>query len=670
MKIIRFNRDQLPEFNNPVITIGAFDGFHLGHRSIIDRVCSIAKSRNSDSILISFDPHPRKILDQKNEQNYLLNTVEEKIELLSETELNYLILVPFNFEFSQLVAEEYIENFIIKNFKPQSLVIGFDHRFGMNSAGNINMLQEYASKGNFELIEIPKKEIEQDKISSSLIRDYISSNNFEYVTKLLGRPYLIKGKIVRGLNIGNKLGYPTANIDILEKSKLIPNPGIYASLLRYNQKSYRGLLYIGTRPTIGDKLNISIEVHIKDFQEDIYNQEITLEIIQFIREDLKFQSLDDLKRQIQRDDIVINEVLDRYDLTMLHLKKDPKIAVAILNYNGEQILKTYLHTVFEHLPKNTQLYVIDNGSSDQSMLYVAQKFPEIKRILLGQNNGFAGGYNKGINQITDVDYILLLNSDVRVSGEWIEPLVQRMQSNPLIMACQPKILSDQNPNYFEYAGAAGGMIDLLGYSFSRGRMMHQIEADQGQYNDARQIFWASGAAIMVNAKMFKSIGGFDQDYFAHQEEIDLCWRIQRAGGQVWYEPNSKVYHLGGGTLDYSNPRKTYLNFKNNLATIFKNVPYWYLIILLPIRLILDMLIACRCLLAGKWLLSYKIIEAYLVSILSTPYLMHKKEIYHQKIGRNSIGPEKFKGVLWGSLFVHYYLFNHRVYKDIPKHYRD
>lgn len=669
MKVLRLHTDELPQFKRPVITIGAFDGFHLGHREIVNRVCNIAKAQNSDSVLITFDPHPRKILDQDNSQKYLLNSTEEKIALMSESELDYLILVPFSIEFSQMVAEEYVENFLIRFFQPETLVIGFDHRFGMNSEGDVRLLKKFSDQGKFRLVEISRQEMEEDKISSTAIRNHILNNDLQAASKLLGRPYPLYGKVVRGQQVGSQIGYPTANITPSDPSKLLPNPGVYAAILHKDGMEYNGLLYIGNRPTLGAQLSQTIEIHIKDFNENIYNQNVFIDIIEFIRPDQKFEDLKALKDQISRDDQAIGFALERHRILNTGKKKNPLVAVVILNYNGEKFIMDYLPSVFENLPQNCQLYLIDNASTDQSLLLVSQKYPEIKRIKLAKNYGFAEGYNKGLSQI-NADYFLLINSDIRVEGDWISPLIRRMQSHPMIMACQPKILSASNPAQFEYAGAAGGAIDLLGYTFSRGRMMHEVEKDLGQYNDARRIFWASGAALMVNAAMYKAMGGFDPDYFAHQEEIDLCWRIQRAGGEIWFEPESKAYHLGGGTLEYTNPRKVFLNFRNNLATIFKNAPIWFLIIILPLRLLLDMMISIRYLLSGKFALTLKVIEAYVISILSTPYLLHKKDLGEQTVERYRIGPEKLNGVLRGSLFVHYYLFRHTKYSDIPKHYLD
>ncbi|MEO6189582.1 MAG: bifunctional riboflavin kinase/FAD synthetase, partial [Saprospiraceae bacterium] len=226
----------------------------------------------------------------------------------------------------------------------------------------------------------------------------------------------------------------------------------------------------------------------------------------------------------------------------------------------------------------------------------------------------------------------------------------------------------KEPHKFEYAGAAGGLMDILGYTFAIGRMLDDVEVDHHQYDVAREIFWASGAAFLVNAKMFRSLDGFDSDYFAHQEEVDLCWRIQRAGGKIWFEPKSEVFHLGGGTLGYDQPNKLFLNFKNNLSTIFKNVPYYYLIVLLPVRFILDFMIGIKYLLSGKFLHFLKIIEAYIVSILSTLYLMYKKDYTNSKIEATSIGPSSIKGILKGSLFIHYYLFDNDKASKLPPQY--
>ncbi|MBK9643160.1 MAG: riboflavin biosynthesis protein RibF [Saprospiraceae bacterium] len=669
MKVIYLQRDPLPKFTNAVVTIGAFDGFHEGHRDIVDQVCAQAKLVGGESVLITFDPHPRQILDQDPANLYLLNSLEEKVFLLGETNLDYLVIVPFTFGFSQMVAEEYIEDFLIKQFSPHTLIIGFDHRFGMNSLGDIQLMHSYADNHSFKLIEIAKKEDEQIKISSTQIREAIQLNDFAKATRLLGRPYMVMGKVVQGQHLGTQIGYPTANLELPEKVKLIPNSGIYAAIAQINNISYDALLYIGSRPTIGEQLQQSIEIHLKNFHGDLYGQQILVEVVEFIRPDRKFENLDQLTDQIKDDDRKITDILFGYHLTEAGLKRSPKVAVVVLNYNGEKYLREYLPDLFKHLPNYAKLYVIDNASSDDSVLFLQHNYPEVKRIILKKNYGYAEGYNKGLAQI-ESDYFILVNSDVKVNEEWIGPLLSRMKADPNNMACQPKILSVSDPGSFEYAGAAGGLIDLLGYTFSRGRMLSLVEKDESQYESAKKIFWSSGAAMMVNAKMFKALGGFDGDYFAHQEEIDLCWRIQRAGGNIWYEPKSRIYHLGGGTLEYTNPRKIFLNFRNNLSTIFKNVPYIYLFILLPFRLMIDFLISIKYLLSGQFILFFKVIEAYVISILSTLYLMHKKDHYNSMIEKAKIGPTQFAGLLRGSLFLHYYLFGNKKTSDIGSQYLD
>ena len=667
MKVLYLGRDAFPEFRNAVVTIGSFDGLHKAHREIIQQVCSLAIAQKGHSVLITFDPHPKSILDPTSSSIKLLTTLEEKIQLLSSTPLDYLVIVPFSFEFSQMMPEEFVENFLIRQFNPSALVVGFDHRFGLNSTGNIGLLRQFEAEGRFRLVVINKKEEGQVKIGSSLIRQAIRSNNFDLVTQQLGRPYSIQGTVVRGKQVGSQIGYPTANIEISNPEKLIPNKGVYAALVCYNERDYNAMLYIGSRPTLGDHLEQTIEVHIMNFDTYLYGEGLEIKIISFIREDEKFGSVNELLEQIKKDHIRIQQVLHRFHLGYASQKLNPEIAVVILNYNGEQYLREYLPTVFQHHPSNHKLYVIDNASTDESLNYLQYQYPEVRRISLKKNYGFAEGYNKGLAQI-DADYFLLLNSDVRVTEDFITPLVRRIQADPMNMAVQPKILSLKEPQKFEYAGAAGGLIDILGYTFAVGRMHEIVEDDEHQYEAPRQIFWSSGAAMLVNAKMFLSIGGFDEDYFAHQEEVDLCWRIQRAGGKIWYEPKARVYHLGGGTLEYHKPGKLFLNFKNNLSTIFKNLPYFYLIFLLPLRFLLDFMISLKYLFSGEFSLSFKVIEAYIISILSTFYLMYKKDHYDTLIEKNRLGPASIQGMLRGSLFFHYYLFGNDRVSKIPAHY--
>jgi GT2 family glycosyltransferase len=247
-----------------------------------------------------------------------------------------------------------------------------------------------------------------------------------------------------------------------------------------------------------------------------------------------------------------------------------KVAVVILNWNGRNFLRTFLPSVIKHSGQ-AEIIVADNASSDDSMDVVREEFPSLKLLLNEKNYGFAGGYNHALSKV-DADYFILLNSDVEVTPGWIEPVIAMMERDSSIAAVQPKILSHADKSTFEYAGAAGGFIDKYGYPFCRGRIFNTLEKDSGQYNDARRIFWATGACMFVRASAFKYVNGFDEKFFAHMEEIDVCWRLQKAGGKIWYCPESTVYHVGGGTLHKGNPHKAYLNFRNNLLMLYKNLP--------------------------------------------------------------------------------------------------
>lgn len=274
-----------------------------------------------------------------------------------------------------------------------------------------------------------------------------------------------------------------------------------------------------------------------------------------------------------------------------------KIAIVILNWNGKKLLERFLPKVIAH-SNNQQVYVIDNGSEDDSVVFTREQFPKVKIIQLDQNYGYAGGYNKGLEEIEE-DVYVLLNSDVEVPENWLKPIEETLSREDDCVALQPKILNLNSPTQFDYAGAAGGYIDQLGYPYCRGRIFDQIEEDQGQYDNSQEIFWASGACLVVRRQSYWQVGGLDADFFAHQEEIDLCWRLQTAGGRILFVPQSVVYHLGGGTLSSSSPRKTYLNFRNSLLLLFKNVKGKNVYLLILYRLILDGLAVLRFLLQLK-----------------------------------------------------------------------
>ncbi|MDR2038352.1 MAG: glycosyltransferase family 2 protein [Bacteroidales bacterium] len=247
-------------------------------------------------------------------------------------------------------------------------------------------------------------------------------------------------------------------------------------------------------------------------------------------------------------------------------------AIVILNWNGCHFLKRFLPGVEEYsqLP-GVSLFVADNASTDDSLQYLQENHPETGVLMLDQNYGFAEGYNRALQQI-EADYYVLLNSDVAVTEGWLAPLIRMMQQKENIAACMPKVCSEASRMSFEYAGAAGGFMDRYGYTFCRGRLFDTVEEDRGQYDSESEIFWATGACCMVRASLFHQAGGFDGQFFAHMEEIDLCWRLKNAGYTIWYTPESTVYHVGGGMLPQSSPFKTYLNYRNNLLMMYKNLP--------------------------------------------------------------------------------------------------
>jgi GT2 family glycosyltransferase len=267
------------------------------------------------------------------------------------------------------------------------------------------------------------------------------------------------------------------------------------------------------------------------------------------------------------------------------------VAVVILNYNGKHFLQKFLPSVIMHSPE-CDVIVADNNSTDGSIEYLQVHFPDTHVIRLLRNEGFSKGYNLALQQI-QATYYILLNSDVEVTSGWIEPLIRLMDSNDTIAASQPKVKSYHQKHMFEYAGAAGGFIDQYGYPFCRGRLFAVIEEDHSQYNDTREIFWATGACMVVRADIYQQMGGLDEHFFAHMEEIDLCWRMKNAGYTIMYCGESVVYHVGGGTLPASNPKKTFLNFRNGIVLLYKNLPEDLLWRVLFIRLVLDGIAAVR-----------------------------------------------------------------------------
>lgn len=275
-----------------------------------------------------------------------------------------------------------------------------------------------------------------------------------------------------------------------------------------------------------------------------------------------------------------------------------KIAVVILNWNGRKMLEKYLNSVVDNLTEGAVVYIADNASTDDSLDFLKNNYPEVKTILLEKNWGFAGGYNKALKQI-EAKYYVLLNSDIEVTPHWLTPLVEFMDNNADVAACQPKLLSYNNRKAFEYAGAAGGFIDRLGYPYCRGRVFDTVEDDNGQYNTRKEIMWATGACLFIRAEDYWDCGGLDDRFFAHNEEIDLCWRLRIKGKKIFCLPESSVYHLGGGTLPKGNPMKTFLNFRNNLTMLYKNLPDDELASVMRWRWLLDYVAAFQTLVLNQ-----------------------------------------------------------------------
>jgi len=619
---IHENIEELLVFKNAVITIGSFDGVHQGHKTIFKHLNTLANKYNGVSVVVTFSPHPRSVIFPSDSSLELLTLKREKIEEISKLDIDHLVIVPFTVEFSQLRAEEYVENFIYKKFNPKCVVIGYDHRFGRNREGDVSLLKEYSPILGFEVIEIEKQSIKEISISSTKIRTALNSGNIKIANDLLGHHYAVIGKVEHGNKLGKQLGFPTANVRIDEKQKLLPPQGIYAATVEYEDQIYGSMLYYGTKPSVEKEGKPLIEVNIFGFDKNIYDEEIIIRFVSFIRKDETFNDLNTLRHQLRLDQVEAQKVLDKH--RTLQVKKDKSVAIVILNFNGAEHLKSYMPDLLAFTPKDsTNIYIVDNASSDESLAWIKKKYPEVTVTYLKKNFGFAEGYNKGLDSI-QADYFLLLNNDVRVSEGWLSPLIARIESDADIVAVQPKIRSDKEPQYFEYAGAAGGCMDVFGYPFCRGRIFDTLEKDHGQYDDPAPIFWTSGAAMLIKSDLFYRAGGFDADFFAHQEEIDLSWRLLRAGYKIYYEPQSIVYHLGGGTLSYSNPHKVFLNFRNNIITLIKNEPGFKFIWLVPIRLVLDTIAAIKFLYDKKSQAAMSIWRAYVYILKNLPYLIQKR----------------------------------------------
>lgn len=336
------------------------------------------------------------------------------------------------------------------------------------------------------------------------------------------------------------------------------------------------------------------------------------------------------------------------------------VSVVILNWNGEKYLNEFLPILLNNLDNvpDAEIVVADNGSTDGSLQLLAEKFPTVKVDAFEKNYGFAGGYNKALKNINS-EYYVLLNSDVEVTKDWLSALYEFMTKNPDVAACQPKIRSYHRRNYFEYAGAAGGFIDKYGYPFCRGRIFGEVEEDLGQYDDIKDVFWASGACMFIRSADYWDAGGLDEEFFAHMEEIDLCWRLKSRGKRIVCVPQSVVYHIGGGTLNAEHPRKTFLNFRNNLIMLYKNLPQKNIKHVFDVRFYLDNLAALHLLLQGKYQNAKAVTDARTeFRIIQSKFSDQRKENILKSV--NSLQKE----ISQHSLIYEFYIRRHKKYSEI------
>jgi GT2 family glycosyltransferase len=334
----------------------------------------------------------------------------------------------------------------------------------------------------------------------------------------------------------------------------------------------------------------------------------------------------------------------------------PSVAIVILNWNGRSFLEKFLPSVMASSYHNKRVVVVDNASTDDSVVFLQQHFPEVSIIKHASNEGFAKGYNAALTHLSD-DYYILLNSDVEVTPNWIEPVIELMEKDHLIAACQPKLLSYYNKNEFEYAGACGGWMDNFGYPFTRGRVFETVEEDKGQYNTPQPCFWASGAALFIRAMVYHESGGLDEYFFAHQEEIDLCWRLQLAGYKIYVQPLSVVYHVGGGTLPMGSNKKVFLNFRNNLIMLAKNMPLSSVIWKIPCRMVLDMIAAWKGLLEGNAGVFVSILKAH-IYFIKWAIVDRKRAVFmHPKTN-------ELHGWYRGSVVYHYFIKGQKTFSQI------
>ncbi len=645
----------LPEFRNSVITIGSFDGVHQGHQKILKRIQQLAEETDGVDVVITFHPHPREIVYPKDDDLQILTTLDEKLAYFRRAGVSNVVIVPFTIEFSQQPAQEYIEKFLVSRFHPKYIVIGYDHRFGLNRAGNVHLLKLYGQDHGYEVVRIEEEELKDITISSTKIRHALQDNNIDLVNNLLGHPYMIKGQVVTGNRLGHHIGFPTANVHVADPKKLLPKDGIFAATATLDGVEYKGMLYIGLRPSIESASEHRVEIHLFDFDRQVYDQDITVEIYKFIRGDRKFPAMENLKAAMMEDEIAVRRYFRGNSSELAD------VATVILNYNGKHYLERFLPFFLSNRFPTEKIYVVDNASTDGSVKWVKSTYPEIECIALLENKGYAGGYNEALSRI-QAKYYAIVNSDIEITPQWLHPIITMMEQDPTIAAVQPKILSESRRGYFEYAGASGGYMDSLGYPFCRGRILQNIERDTGQYETPSPIFWASGAALVIRSDAFHKLEGFDIDYFAHQEEIDLAWRLLLSHYKIMSCPQSIIYHVGGGTLSYNSPQKVYLNFRNNLVTLFKYLPKPDLVPIVSLRWVFDGLAGMRFLAKGEFANAFAIIRAHYYIYGHIRMINRKRKQVGESFTRQPLA--KLPGVYQGSIIMDYYLRWKRKFSDL------
>ena len=347
------------------------------------------------------------------------------------------------------------------------------------------------------------------------------------------------------------------------------------------------------------------------------------------------------------------------------MKNYPKVAVVILCWNGKTFLEAFLPPLLKTTYPNVDYYVADNASTDDSVAFVKANYPSVKLIENGTNSGFATGYNLALKQVS-ADYYVLLNQDVEVSPGWIEPVIELMENDKTIAICQPKLKAQLEKNKFEYAGAAGGHIDRFGYAFTKGRIFNEVEADKGQYDNIADIVWATGACLFIKADLYHKFGGLDDDFFAHMEEVDLCWRIKNAGYAIKLCPQSITYHVGGGSLEYGSPMKTYLNYRNNLSMLVKNLSTSSLFFILPLRFLLDIVSAYKLLLEGEPKHFWAVFKAHFYFITRFFYLLNKRWKVNKVVNTNRIAPRNKSGFYKGLIIVDFFLKAKHKFSDLSQ----